>query len=90
MSVYEYYCEKCNKILEYHFDFAKNPDSVVCDCGEKCCRYFGGNVNVVFVGGDWPGKTIKTNNEMTKKNQIGGEVDRKMRQNHQSIKLAKQ
>jgi len=90
MSVYEYFCEKCEKIIEKDFDFTKNPDTVKCECGENCNRYYGGSVNVVFMGGDWPGKTIKTKNEMTRKNKVGGSLDKKMRQNHQPIKLIKQ
>lgn len=81
--IYEYFCEKCNIVIEYDFDIGKAKNSIKCKCGTKCSRYYGG-FNFLLKGGGWPSKKRTFNKEMTEKNKNAGH---RMRKEHDSPKL---
>jgi len=72
--IFEYKCEKCNKLIEKDFRVGHAEKTVKCqDCNSDCERYYGSGVNFILVGGGWPGKSIKFNREQTEKNEHAGE-----------------
>jgi len=71
-KIYEYYCEKCDALIEMEFPFAQNPRSVKCECGDDAQRYLGGDFQFILKGSGWPGKTNRLNREMTKRNEDAG------------------
>jgi len=69
---YEYFCEKCETVLEADFPFGKAPKKIDCECGESCERFYG-DMNFILKGGGWPSKKISFNKEMSDRNAKAGE-----------------
>ena len=73
---YEYFCEKCQMVLEAEFSFGKAPKEIICDCGTTCGRHYG-DMNFILKGGGWPSKKMSFNKEMTDRNEAAGQRMRK-------------
>ena len=74
MSVsYEYYCKKCDVVIERQFPFAKNPKRVKCECGKLAESHIGGNMTFILKGSGWPSKTNSLNKTMNQKQKRAGE-----------------
>ncbi len=88
MSIYEYWCDKCEQITEYEFPFAKCPMTAACKkCGKDSPRYLGGPMTFILKGSGWPSKTNAINNDITRKQEQAG---KRMRKNWKPPKLVDQ
>ena len=67
MPTYEYKCEACGEILEIFHGINEGEKRKCPSCGElKLKRLISGGTGVIFKGGGWPGKELKTNERMRK------------------------
>lgn len=70
--IFEYYCKKCEGVIEKHFPIAKADKQVKCHiCGELANRHYGG-MSFILKGTGWPGKAITFNRDQTEKNERAG------------------
>lgn len=81
--IYQYFCEKCEKILEVDFPFGKSKSTIKCDCGEISSKYYG-EIGIVFRGDGWSSKDMKIDKQMEERNK---KAKRKTRDNHHSPKI---
>jgi len=69
--LYEYFCEKCDKVFDHDFKMGEAPETAPCKCGKQAARYYG-KVGFILKGGGWPSKKSKFNAEQTRKNKDAG------------------
>lgn len=70
--IFEYFCEKCQNVLEKDFRVGQADKFLICEnCSSKCERHYS-DANFILKGGGWTGKTSKMNREQTLKNENAG------------------
>jgi putative FmdB family regulatory protein len=68
MPIYEFECE-CEKHFDVHLAIADRDTPQTCPvCESGNTKRIIADVNFVLRGDDWPGKAIRINNQMAKKN----------------------
>lgn len=68
MPIYEFECE-CEQHFDVQLSIAERDTPQTCpSCDSENAKRIISDVNFVLRGDDWPGKSIRINNQMAKKN----------------------
>lgn len=87
MTTYEYWCPKCDDVIELQFRFGYQPKAISCEkCNGPRERYFGSGATFILKG-DWPGKAISQDNEVMRNQE---KANSRMRHTWKAPKLVDQ
>lgn len=53
MPIYEYKCEKCNKVFEELKSVSEDYKNTICECGNKAYKIISSNTSFILKGKGW-------------------------------------
>jgi putative FmdB family regulatory protein len=88
MPVYEYRCTSCEILSERVLSIKDCNNSQACgSCGSPLERLISANLGMVLKGDGWPGKAMKVNGQMARKNRRLDAKSEERRRDAPGVKL---